>query len=298
MRITASPEISTDELEGADAEPWPKFIEQYNELGRQVVANINRSGPFLDCPTSRLISLDMVHAASVTVKNPLDVPIKSIAVVSCVGLSVDSTGKPTRGVYNLGYPTLEWHNSTKADGSVVITPNYPPPLGLVDLWRSTSQSSAVSTVTPVQWTNDMLSLPAVGTLVTSGNFTYDITTTSGSPAVNSQINCLASGRVRISAGAFLDNSTVGSFRQMWVQKNSISTTRYMSSLGPPAGYFGVAGSGEIAVAAGDYLQLVVQQDAGTLNILGGSQNGPRFGARYVDSIGALGHVGLLFLGSD
>lgn len=125
-RITAAAEVDAGSLEGADQEPWPKFIEQYNELGRQVVANINQNGPLLDCPTSKLVEYDLLHGASVTIKNPLAVPIKSIMAVSCIGLSVDSTGKPTRGVYNLARPSLEWHNSTKGDGSVVVTPYYSP----------------------------------------------------------------------------------------------------------------------------------------------------------------------------
>lgn len=127
-RITASAELSKDELQDAPEEEWLNtLLEHDNELARQVVANINQNLPILDSPTSKLVPFNLVHGASVTIKNPLSVPIRSVMAVACVGLSVDSTGKPTRGTYNLGLPQIEWHPSGKEDGSVVVTANYPAP---------------------------------------------------------------------------------------------------------------------------------------------------------------------------
>lgn len=127
--ITASPEIDISQLEGAPDDEWlRKFNESYNETGRQVVSAINRRMPFTDCEISTIRPYNLVHAQSVTIKNPLTVPIKAVYPVACVGLSVDSTGKPTRGVYNLAMPSIEWHNSTEGDGSIVVTAQYQPPL--------------------------------------------------------------------------------------------------------------------------------------------------------------------------
>lgn len=128
-RITAATELSRDELTDAPEEDWlNQKLEHDNQLGRQVVSTINQSLPILNSPTSQLVSLQLVHAASVTVKNPLSVPIKSVMAVACVGLSVDSTGKPNRGTYNLGLPQIEWHQSGKEDGSVIITTTFPSPV--------------------------------------------------------------------------------------------------------------------------------------------------------------------------
>ncbi len=153
--ITASPEIDISALEGAPDEEWlRKFNESYNELGRQVVANANQNTPFLNSPVSMIKPYDLVHASSVTIQNPLSVPIRAIYPVACVGLSVDSTGKPTRGVYNLAMPDIEWHNSTRNDGSVVITAQFQAPLSGSGAQGETQQISR---------------LFASATAITSGN---------------------------------------------------------------------------------------------------------------------------------
>lgn len=169
-RITAASELGKDELTDPPEEDWlNQKLEHDNELGRQIVSNINQNLPFLNSQVTKLGDpLTLVHGASVTVKNPLSVPIRSVIAVACIGLSVDSTGKPTRGTYNLGLPQIEWHPSGKQDGSVVVTAIFPPP---------TSGSGAegeTQTISRVRSANQALTSPNAVNVTAAGSTTLTV----------------------------------------------------------------------------------------------------------------------------
>lgn len=175
-------------------------------------------------------------------------------------------------------------NNSRTDGLTGITARFASPPGVVDLLRSTAQSISSTASTPIQWTSDELSVALTGTTATSGAFSYDYTTTSGSPAVNSKINCSAAGFVLVNAsGGFAANST--GLREFWLVKNNATTPRWADTLyqSPPVTTdirFNL--SAVIQVAAGDYLQLYCYQDSGgALNTLAGTVL--RFQARYLNA---------------
>jgi len=179
-------------------------------------------------------------------------------------------------------PSISFTPVTRS-GFCGITANFARPAGVVDLLRAATQSIPSATSTPIQWTSDELSLTLVGTTATSGAFSYDYTTTTGTPPTNSKITCLSSGFVLVTAsGGFAANAT--GLREFWLVKNNATTPRWADTLyqSPPVTTdirFNL--SAVIQVTAGDYLQLYCYQDSGgALNTLAGTVS--RFQARYVD----------------
>lgn len=173
-------------------------------------------------------------------------------------------------------------NYARTDGYLGLTVSFAPPEGIVDLLRAGTQSIPSATSTPIQWTSDELSIPLTGTTASSGNFSYDYTTTTGTPAVNSKINCLASGSVLVNASCGFGINATG-LREFWLAKNNATSPRWSDTLyqSPPVTTdirFNL--SGVIQVTAGDYIQLYSYQDSGgALTTLAGTVS--RFQARYV-----------------
>ena len=284
-RITAAAELTRDELKDAPDEEWiDTLLEKDNQLGRQVVSNINQNLPFLNCPTSKLNDpLVMVHGVPLTIKNPLNTPIRSVMAVACIGLSVDSTGKPTRGTYNLGLPQIEWHPSGKQDGSVVVTANFPPPTGSIIAYRNAalSQSVAASSLA-----FDTVESQGVGGLSLS----------SGS------ILCASAGIVQGSFVVAWTLSILGTFRYAHFQKNAVGSLYGLSVLGP-MGAAGTAttnnGTGRIPVAAGDVINVRTGQDSGGALALEVATQRVRVDAQYVaPPVGTTGKVTLFFAGGE
>lgn len=120
-KITAAEEMSFDGL-GVPEEDWIKaWNDQQSCLGRQLVSAFRRNITVADNTTSLSAEYDLVHGQSVTVSNPLGVPIQAIYAIGCVGLETGSDGKPNGGVYDLAIPEIVAKPSTKPDGSWVVT---------------------------------------------------------------------------------------------------------------------------------------------------------------------------------
>ena len=245
-RITAAAELSRDELEDAPEGEWLNtLLEKDNQLGRQVVSNINQNLPILNSPVSQLVDLTLVHGVSVTVKNPLSTPIRSVMAVACIGLSVDSTGKPTRGTYNLAMPQIEWHPSGKQNGSVVLTASYPAPMGDVQLSAPSNASIATSGEVFLQW----------GTAVVGvGSMSFS----SGAPT---KITCGVAGKIEVWGQLSWAGAAASTRRDC---KLFLTNVQQASSIQPGTGGFVFQqASTFLNVVAGDYVELKANHDSAT-----------------------------------
>jgi len=124
-QITAANETPLESLPDAPDEEWFRnMLDRSNVFDRQVGAAFMRGITVGENTTSLVKSLDLVHGQSVTVANPLNVPIQGIFAIGCVGLSVGTDGKPNGGIYDLAIPDLQAKPSTRGDGSWVVQANY------------------------------------------------------------------------------------------------------------------------------------------------------------------------------
>lgn len=141
--VTTPAEITRDSLPDAPDEEWfGNFLEFDNARGRQLVAAVNATRE------TALVDVDLVHGTSTPRANPLSVPIAGIYPVRCFGVNVDSTTlQPNGGFYSLGMPDIEWHPSTRNDGSVLVTATFPRTIsGAIGEWVANSivQASALT----------------------------------------------------------------------------------------------------------------------------------------------------------
>lgn len=161
-KITAAREMPLEGMPDAPEDAWfMPWLEQSNAVGRQVIGGFDRQLTVEENTTSLVKEITLVHGQSVTVSNPLSVPIQAIAVLGCTGLEVGSDGKPNGGIYDLANPRLTTKPSTKNDGSWVVTAYYP-----TDGLTSGFAGERVSLFVPAA---SAVSLSASGTIVDIGS---------------------------------------------------------------------------------------------------------------------------------
>lgn len=249
---------------------------------------------FRDNINCAIVTVDCQHNTETRVANPLQtkpiafVPISSMAITTIGGQS-NGSARPIDGM-----PIL---NTSRTDGFLGVTVRYAPPAGIVDLRRNATQALASASITPVQFTVNEGGGSTNGTTITNGAFTFDITTTSGSPATNSKITCTESGFVDLVANVPFDTSVVGA-KFAWLAKNNASGTRWGINAATVTGYFFSVPVARMQVTAGDYLQVFAYQDTGvSVNIIDDVNNHARVMARYVSpSLTALGRVTGILVG--
>lgn len=295
-RITGTAEITRDDLPDAPEDEWlDQFLSSYNETTRQLVSAV--SGGIAEENTVNVTkSYVMQHGVTYrNVKNPLRVPIQGIVCTRCVGLETNTDGSFTRKTYGLAQPSVQWHPSTKQDGSVDVTVNFAPPKGAVSLQRQAAQTIVPNpTTVPIQFDARILA--------DEGALSCDIATTLGTPPVNSKIVCAVAGKVAVTATMLIDRTNADT-RLCYIGVNGPgSTYRWGYCVDGVSGsnvmYFGVTMAAEIPVNAGDYLSsFVLHTTPGNTTTLTGTQQGPMFQARYVaPPVGTTGKVTLQFLG--
>lgn len=281
--------LTSTRLALEDLQDAPPFMEKvcqiYNEHHDQVSERFKRS-----YTEAVFEQYDFKHATEKIIKVPAafanEMPA-GIEHVRCRGLEVDSSGKPTGKFYTLGIERMDWREIQRRPddpAQVGVTVYFAAPPGIVNIRRNATQVVATATFTPIQFDTDEQSLPVSGTTATSGALSYDVTTTSGTPAVNSKITCRDAGFVRVHASAAFGSAGGTGVRHIWIQKNNDTTKRwgfYVSDASTAR--VGLPVSMVVPVSAGDYLQLeVYQASGGNITMDGGADNGPRFQAQYVE----------------
>lgn len=272
-KIALNGRLSLDDMQGTWEKSRETLVASLGDLQDGVVASVN-GGLSSENTTSTHDNYVLTHNTVARIKNPLKVPCVGIYAVRCIGMEM-SGGKPTRKLYALEKPQIDWEPADAAGDILLVTARFPAPEGSISLIRSTAQSIAYNDLDePVSWSS---SVYATGAL----SFSTDT------------ITCAKAGIVQAQYSSLFDTTT-GGWRQWWI--NHSGTVR-ADSLIPGGSYAAACGNDEILVAAGDTLKLQVYQNRTAATALDLLASRTRMQVRYVSPpIGTTGKVTLFFYG--
>lgn len=269
MKIDGASRITRESLPDAPSGEWiDVLLEHINQSDEQTTQALQQNLTIADNLNASVVTYRMTHGTERTIKNPLKVRPVGVKAIRSVAIN---------GGVRYRVQDIDWRFIDSADAKAPqqlgVTATFAPPRGIVNLTRTTTQAVATTTVSPIQFTSNVTAQ--------SGALSCDVTTTSGTPAVNSKIACAADGIVQVSGHGVFDTSVAG-FKGFWVQKNNTDGAKWGYSGLSVTGYFAGAPAALVSVVAGDYLQLAAYQDAAaSVNVLDGS-SAARFQARYVE----------------
>lgn len=297
--LTSQGELAREALTDApDGQYIDTILQSYNDFRRNVTSVLQNGSNVADNSTSGEKQLLLTHNVEVAIANPLKVPVRGVLPVQCQGVVLNTDGSPTSSTYALEMPTISWRpNPLSANGGVLVKATFQTPEGIADLRRNATQALASTAIVPVQFTVNEGGGTTSGTTITNGAFSFDVTTTSGTPATNSKITCNAAGFVDLFANVPFDTSVVGA-KFAWLSKNNVAGTRWGINAVTVTGYFFSVPVARIQVSAGDYLQVFAYQNTGvSVNILDDVNNHARVMARYAaPALNTTGKINLFFYG--
>ena len=125
MKVISRGDMALEALPSDVDERWKVFLDDYNDLKRQVVA-FGKNVTLSDNTPYREKSLNLVHGVELEVASPLasKLRVKAVFALEVEGLTLDSTGKPNGSVYSLGLAVpLAWRHSDE-EGKVFVTAKY------------------------------------------------------------------------------------------------------------------------------------------------------------------------------
>lgn len=124
--VNALRRASIEDFPGAPS--WfEQFLNFQNDFNEDAYNKLN-GGIGIDNSKMALVDVDLVHATETRVKNPLAkrrITVKGIYPVKCVGVEVGSNGQPTRTLYALGMPQVNWETANTADEQLLLTAYFP-----------------------------------------------------------------------------------------------------------------------------------------------------------------------------
>lgn len=146
--------MSLEAMPDAPDEEWIRaWLDQSNQFNRQVAAALERGISTADNTTSGFRTVDLTHGQSITIANPLSVPIQGVWPVRCVGLTTGTDGKPNGGQYRLVRPDIDWQPTNKPDGSISLAP-YFPTYGMTTGYAGETKNSFLASASAVSLTNN------------------------------------------------------------------------------------------------------------------------------------------------
>ena len=273
-KIAIKGRLALDDMQGTWEKSRETLVASLGDLQDGVVTAVN-GGLSSENTTSTHENYVLTHNTTIRIKNPLSVPCVGIWAVRCVGLEV-SGGKPTRKLYALSKPEIDWEPADSADDTLLVTARFPAPEGSISLLRSTAQSIAHNVTTQsVSWSSSVYA---------TGALSYSTDT----------ITCAKAGIVQAQYSSLFDTAA-GGRRQWWL---SHASTNRAENITPVAdNYVAASGADEVSVAAGDTIKLFAFQDRTAATALDLLANRTRMQARYVaPPIGTTGKVTLFFYG--
>ncbi len=153
------------------------FIENYlphqNDFNEAVSSQF--SGGISSVNTvDKYVTVDLVHGTQTRVKNPLGRRLVGIEAVRCIGVSLGTNGQPSRALYQLGTPRIDWLPAGTGDDQVLVTADFPRTVsGAIGEHTSSVivAASAVTLSTGATKTVTSIALTA-GTWIVSGAVAY------------------------------------------------------------------------------------------------------------------------------
>jgi len=169
-------------------------------------------------------------------------------------------------------------NTSRTDGQLGLTVRFAPPFGSVNLKRSGAGIVVGGGGVQVPMQFDARDA------ADSGAMSCDVTNTAGTPPANSKIACTQSGTVSVSSMVLYQTTAGSALNLALLMKNNNNAVRWGEQGSPntAAGQFMfMAPAALIDVTAGDYLQLVLQQNSGVAITTAAGSDMPRFQAQYI-----------------
>lgn len=273
-KIALNGRLSLDDMQGTWEKSRETLVTSLGDLQDGVVASVN-GGLSSENTTSTHENYVLTHNTVARIKNPLRVPCVGIHAVRCIGMEM-SGGKPTRKLYALSKPAIDWEPADAAGDTLLVTARFPAPEGSISLVRSTAQSIAHNDQTQaVSWSSSVYA---------TGALSYSTTT----------ITCAKAGIVSAQYSSLFDTAA-GGRRQWWL--SHASTYRAENIIPVADDYVAASGADEVSVSAGDTIKLFAYQNRTAATALDLLASRTRMQVRYVaPPIGTTGKVTLFFYG--
>lgn len=284
MKINTPTRLTTDDLSGDWKKDKERVIGAVSDFQEQATRAINgklcveNTVDFAD-------TYDLDHGVETRIKNPLDVPCKGIIALRCVGVELGADKKPTRKLYSLAVPRIDWEKADSDGSNLLVTATYPL---TADHTSSILELTSVATALPIA--------PGTATIAWNSPTTQvgsDLSWASGA-GINSKISVATSARYLVSFCWDWDTAAAG-YREGYIVKNG--STRLVDQALPGGSYAFPTGARSVNLIAGDYIELLVGHTAAAA--LGRAGNLVYFQAQKLRDntvITARGRVTLYFFG--
>ncbi len=175
MSLPVPRSLARDELSG----DWSKDVDTLSDsLGDFQDATVQTINGNLTSKntTSGHGEYDLVHGIETRIKSPIAARVLGIQAVGCVGVRVDSSGKPTRELYALDMPVISWRYGTEG---LIVKATYPQTTGLI--------GERVSSFLPVASAVTLVGSPAAAKTITSISLTAGTWDASGIVQLNGDL---------------------------------------------------------------------------------------------------------------
>ena len=201
----------------------------------------------------------------------------------CVGFEV-SGGKPTRKLYALSKPEIDWEPADSADNTLLVTARFPAPSGVCSAYRSAAYNFPDNVSTRV---------PLDSAAYATGALSLD--------SSNESVLCAQPGFIYVTHQIEFSGSAAGTSRRAFIYKNNTPASPVevwgSTSDVPSAVTNRLTGGGLVSVATGDLIRFAAFQNSGGVLALGVSVFKTKLDAHYVaPPIGTTGKVTLFFYG--
>lgn len=124
-RLNLPTRLTSDELVGDWKKDQDTIVGSVSDFQGQAVSLLNGR-----LSTENTVhysdDYDLDHGVETRIKNPLSVPVAGILALKCVGVELDASNKPTRKLYSLGVPRIDWEKADARDGDqLLVTATFP-----------------------------------------------------------------------------------------------------------------------------------------------------------------------------
>ncbi len=125
MRLNQAARMITDDLSGDWRKDSESVVSSVSDFQEQAIKAINGKLTIRENTTSWEDDYDLDHGVETRIKNPLDGPCRGVFAVKCVGVELDSGNKPTRKLYSLSVPRIDWEQADSDGKNLLITATFP-----------------------------------------------------------------------------------------------------------------------------------------------------------------------------
>jgi hypothetical protein len=286
-KIAINGRLALDEMQGPWEDSREQLVAALGDLQDGVIGAVNGNLSTRDNTTSDYDDYILTHNQVTRIKNPLvrgdkTIPVKGIWAARCVGVEM-SGGKPTRKLYALSKPQIDWEPADSESSVLLVTARFPAPSGVCSAYRSAAHSLA----TAADVVFDTVEFE-------DGDLSVDTTT--------GKITCASAGIVLLTATISWAAAVNGQYRGHYLRNHTQA-----SDFAPARGMHIDTGGANIAVRlssakrvsvnAGDQLGARVDHDSGGSSSLSVAAGNTTIGAHYVAPLkGTTGNVRLYFFG--